>query len=147
LAAIAIPAYQDYTIRAQVSEGLNLANEPKEAVERAFVDKGTVPAGRADAGLTASPAATSGQFVTGVDIRDGRVEISYGREAYATLAGKVLAITPYGKREDDGTWSIVWRCGYADVPEGATHEIARYSTSTLEPRYLPSRCRASVAAR
>jgi type IV pilus assembly protein PilA len=145
LAAIAIPAYQDYTIRAQVSEGLNLAVEPKEAVELAFGGAGSVPADRAGAGLTPSAEATSGKYVSGVDIRDGRVEILYGREANRLIAGKTLSITPYARREQDGTWSVLWRCGFAGAPEDATREIARHATSTIEPRYLPSRCRGALA--
>ena len=54
LAAIAIPAYQDYTIRAQVSEGLNLAAAAKAAVAETFLNRGTAPANRTVAGMSAN---------------------------------------------------------------------------------------------
>ncbi len=62
LAAIAIPAYQDYTIRAQVSEGMTLAAAAKTAISESFSDKGVAPATRAAAGMTAL-ADTSGNYV------------------------------------------------------------------------------------
>ena len=53
LAAIAIPAYQDYTIRAQVTEGMNLAAAAKAAVSESFTNKGVAPANRTAAGMSA----------------------------------------------------------------------------------------------
>jgi len=65
LAAIAVSAYQDYTIRAQVSEGLNLAGGAKEAVSEYFMDRGAYPTTNAMAGLSAA-ASISGKYVVGV---------------------------------------------------------------------------------
>ena len=141
LAAIAIPAYQDYTIRAQVSEGLSLAAAAKAAVADTFVRTGTMPAGRAQAGLTADSADSAGKYVSAVEIEDGRIEISYGGGANSLLAGKALSITPYGVRGRGDTWSIVWRCGFGPVPPAATHEVAEYQPGNIEAKYLPSACR------
>jgi type IV pilus assembly protein PilA len=141
LAAIAIPAYHDYTIRAQVSEGMVLAAAAKAAVAETFASAGAVPEDRQDAGMSPSPADTSGKYVVSVAIRDGRIDIVYGGEANSIIAGEVLTITPYGVQRDAGSWSIAWRCGYAPVPEEATHEIATYETGTIEPKYLPAACR------
>ena len=66
LAAIAIPAYQDYTIRAQVSEGLNLAAAAKAAVSESFLNRGVAPANRTVAGMSAAAADTAGKYVTAV---------------------------------------------------------------------------------
>ena len=63
LAAIAIPAYQDYTIRAQVSEGLNLSGGAKAAVTEYFQDRGLMPTGNAQAGLEAA-ANIQGKYVS-----------------------------------------------------------------------------------
>lgn len=63
LAAIAIPAYQDYTIRAQVSEGLSLAEGPRVAVADAFARTKAAPADRLDAGLSAAATDTAGRYV------------------------------------------------------------------------------------
>ena len=63
LAAIAIPAYQDYTIRAQVSEGLNLAAAAKAAVAESFLNTGVPPADRTTAGMSANAVDTQGKYV------------------------------------------------------------------------------------
>ncbi len=63
LAAIAIPAYQDYTIRAQVTEGLSLASAAKTAVGEYFMNKGEAPTTRTIAGMSAAAIDTSGQYV------------------------------------------------------------------------------------
>ena len=71
LAAIAIPAYQDYTIRAQVSEGMNLAAAAKAAVSESFLNRGRAPANRTEAGMSTNATDTSGKYVTSVDVIDG----------------------------------------------------------------------------
>lgn len=141
LGAIAIPAYQDYTIRAQVTEGLNLASSLKAAVGESFFSAGFVPVNRTDAGLTGEPTDTSGKYVRSVGIDNGRIDITYGEQANQLLVGKVLSLTPYGVQEDADRWSIIWRCGLAPVPAEATHEIADYSPGDIQPKYLPSACR------
>ena len=141
LAAIAIPAYQDYTIRAQVSEGMSLAAAAKAAVAETFLSTGVVPQDREDAGM--SPAATDsrGKYVSTVAIDDGRIDITYGNEANRVIAGQVLSLTPYGRQEGENSWNVVWRCGHAPIPADATHEIAPYQIGNIEPKYLPTACR------
>ena len=78
LAAIAIPAYQDYTIRAQVSEGLNLAAAAKAAVAETFLNRGVAPANRTEAGMSANATDTNGKYVTQVDVTNGVIAVTYG---------------------------------------------------------------------
>jgi type IV pilus assembly protein PilA len=148
LAAIAIPAYQDYTIRAQVSEGLNLAAAAKTAVTESFLNHGDAPTNRTVAGMSATATDTNGKYVTQVAITNGRIDVTYGNEANAQIANAVLSITPYETPDQ----SVVWRCGGAPVPMGApnvigtsamgttpTYQAGSLYTST--PQYLPSACR------
>ena len=137
LAAIAIPAYQDYTIRAQVSEGMNLAAAPKAAVADAILRLAQTPRNRADAGLTPEPTDARGKYVRSIAVTGGRIDITYGNEANALIAGHVLSITPYA--EERG--GVLWRCGHAPIPAGSTREIAKHDAGTIEPKYLPSACR------
>jgi uncharacterized membrane protein YhaH (DUF805 family) len=140
LAAIAIPAYQDYSIRAQVSEGLNLAAGPKAAVEEAFQRNGTVPVDRLDVGLSEDARDTVGSYVDSVDVVSGTVIVSYGGEANEMIAGGHLAIQPYVMPND----SIVWRCGQAPAPGGGVAMDPAFSSADvtdMETRYLPSACR------
>jgi type IV pilus assembly protein PilA len=140
LAAIAIPAYQDYTLRAQVSEGLNLAAATKAAVAETFLNRGAVPVNRTQAGMSPSPTDSHGKYVTSIAIVKGRVDITYGNEANTALAGRVLSITPYIVRDGANGSSVVWRCGFAEVPINAT-QLTEYVPGAIEAKYLPSACR------
>ena len=85
LAAIAIPAYQDYTIRSQVSEGMSLAAAAKSAVAESFLNNGEAPADRTAAGMTATATDTSGKYVLSVGVANGTITITYGNEANAQI--------------------------------------------------------------
>ena len=138
VAAIAMPAYQDYTIRAQVSEGLNLAAAPKAAVAETWLTGGVAAANREAAGMTADSGDSGGRYVAGVDIVDGQIQVHYGNAAHGQLAGTTLAITPFSAA--DG--SIVWVCGHASAPAGLDPiGAATTDMTTIEPQYLPSACR------
>ena len=116
LAAIAIPAYQDYTIRARVSEGLNMASAAKLAVSETAISNNALPATQADTGYT-SPAATTN--VTSVDIGAGGViTVTYT----AAAGGGTLLMTPTLTANGDITW---------DCATGGT----------LLDKYRPANCR------
>lgn len=135
LAAIAIPAYQDYTIRAQVMEGLVLAEPAKSAVVAGRAS-GLDWAGMTNAALSVPPG--EGRYVARVEINHGAVIIVYGQHSNSKLAGKVLVLVPY-----ESAGSVGWSCGHALAPVGAAIAIddaARYTT--LPDVYLPARCRA-----
>ena len=140
LAAIAIPAYQDYSIRAQVTEGLNLAAAPKAAVVEAYERTRAAPADRREAGLPADPTDTFGQYVTRVDVDHGTILVTYGSDANSMIANTVLALQPYVVDSN-----VVWRCGHAPAPPGAAAMDASAVRSdvltSIEARYLPSVCR------
>ncbi|HEY7672589.1 MAG TPA: pilin [Gammaproteobacteria bacterium] len=143
LAAIAIPAYQDYTIRAQVVEGLNLAAAVRAAVTEDFAAEGSLPTDRRDVGMDPEPESTSGRYVASVDVADGAITIVYGNAANGAIYGDVLTLLPYQTADGD----VAWRCGYGPEPEGASAFGARAGTATkprtttIEPKYLPALCR------
>jgi uncharacterized membrane protein YhaH (DUF805 family) len=141
LAAIAIPAYQVYTIRAQVSEGLNLVAATKVAVADAYGRTGVAPADRVDAGLSDDATDTSGRYVASVDIASGTILVTYGGNANSMIAGGVLAMQPYVSSDR----SVVWRCAAGRVPAGAVamddRALDSAEATTLEANHLPSACR------
>ena len=139
LAAIAIPAYQDYTIRAQVTEGLSLAREPKAAVMETFGRTGAAPANRLEAGLSEDPTDSVGLYVASVDVARGTIVVTYGANANAAIAGSVLVIEPYVMPDR----SVAWRCGQGRVPDGAIPMDAGATrfTTDITTIYLPSACR------
>ncbi|KTC99468.1 prepilin-type N-terminal cleavage/methylation domain-containing protein [Legionella taurinensis] len=98
LAAIAIPAYQDYTIRARVTEGLNLAASAKLAVSETAITNNALPATQAATGYV-SPAATPN--VTSITIgAGGVVTITYT----AAAGGGTIIMTPTLQANGDVTW-------------------------------------------
>ncbi len=152
LAAIAIPAYQDYTIRAQVSEGMSLAAAAKAAVTEDFLNEGAAPANRTDAGMTANAVDTQGKYVASVEVANGAIVITYGNEANAQIQNETLGLTPY----ESGDLSVMWKCGGAGVPgsgalmgtsgaAGGGGNVAVQNNGTLAgaafQQYLPSACR------
>jgi len=99
LAAIAIPAYQDYAIRSKVTEGLNLAASAKVAVAEGFQSNGIPGVAAASAALALAPPVgfTPTKYVTGMTINaaDGHITITYNGVSIPQLAaGPVLVLTP-----------------------------------------------------
>jgi type IV pilus assembly protein PilA len=149
LAAIGIPAYTDYIVRAEVTEGMALASAARNAIADNYMQSGRPPADRAAAGLTAAATDTVGKYVSSVDVVGGRIDITFGNSVNAIIADKVLSLTPYETQDR----SIVWRCGLASVPAGAnplgtaTGAPVTYQAGTLGDlqggKYLPPICRAS----
>jgi type IV pilus assembly protein PilA len=138
LAAIAIPAYQDYTIRAQASEGLAMASASKAAVSEYYADKGTWPtddgAGGGDLGWTAAP---SGKYVASIGVEGGEIRVTYGVNANAALAGTDVIIHAGATTNGD----IVWVCQTGTAVAGATMAAAATPASATPGKYLPSTCR------
>lgn len=144
LAAIAIPAYQNYTVRAQVSEGINLAAASKAAVATAFLDRGEAPMNRTEAGLSANATDSVGTYVSQIDVTDGALVVTFGGGASALIAGRTVTLTPYEAPD----LSIVWRCGFAAAPAGLRElgtanggNAAAYAAPTVAVEYLPVTCR------
>lgn len=129
LAAIALPAYQDYTIRSQVSEGAVLSDGAKTAISEYFSNHGSFPSTNTDAGL-ALPASIVGKYVETVDVSvvPGVIEAKYSNAApfvaNAKINGQILAFSAVAA---SGQGSIAWHCGSA--------------LTTVTPKYLPTSCR------
>jgi type IV pilus assembly protein PilA len=127
LAAIAIPAYQNYLIRAQVSEGATLADGAQTAVVEFYANNGRFPKSNASAGL-AKAASITGKYVAQVDVNSGKVtglgviDAKFnGTTANTKIQGQDLVFSPITSANGDVHWSC--------------------TKSTVDPKYLPSSCR------
>ena len=122
LAAIAIPAYQDYTIRAQVSEGLSLSAGAKAAVAEFYQDSGVWPANNSEAGLEVSTN-IKGKYVTqvAVGVSNGVLTVTYGGDANNNILNDTLTLSA-----TDNTGSVSWACA---------------NGSGLDAKWLPAACR------
>jgi type IV pilus assembly protein PilA len=143
LAAIAIPAYSDYTVRAQVTEGINLAGAAKTAVSETYSSTGAWPADNAGAGIGAATD-IKGKYVTSVEVEDGVITITYGNQASAgKLSGKTLMLTPGTSANGD----ISWQCGSKDMTTAAdiTAVSGGWAASgaggDVAQKYRPAECR------
>jgi uncharacterized RDD family membrane protein YckC/Tfp pilus assembly major pilin PilA len=137
LAAIALPAYQDYTTRAQVSEGLALASRYREAIETTWRN-----APRDFTELTSDTVGTalprSGRYVESIEVVSGTIVITYGAAANADVAGRVLAIVP----ALDARRALAWACGYGPAPAGFAPALDGHPRDTdIDERHLPTACR------
>lgn len=118
LAALAIPAYQDYVARAQTSEGLALASAGKVAMSTYYGDHGRYPANNAEAGM-ASPSSIYGENVRSVYVDNtGTITITFSSSASGKISGQTMTI-----QATDHSGSLTWVC------------------AGLASNYLPSSCR------
>jgi len=147
LAAIAIPAYQDYTIRAQVTEGLNLAAAVKAEVSEYFASNGTWPTAmgpEGTAGTLNQANDPSGKYVSDITMNNGTMTITFsnagGFQANAAINGSTFSLKPMVSPNND----VIWVCAYhaaptdaIEAPGGASGAVA----NTIAQKYLPNNCR------
>jgi type IV pilus assembly protein PilA len=136
LAAIAIPAYQNYTIRAQVTEGLTLGDGFKTAISEYYANTGNWPT---SANLTAAGVNSSGgKYETVTVASSGVIQITYGGQANRSISGCNLAIVPYINANND----VVWICGNAATTSasGTLSTTGGVGSNTVLPQYLPTSC-------
>ena len=140
MAAVAIPAYQDYTIRAQVSEGLNLAAIAKASVAEYYAANGKWPANLAEAGIERIP---NGRYVRSIIVNKGTIVVRYGAQAHPSVAGHRLTLRPVV----DDQQNVIWTCGYREWIDGAdpASGAAALHKTNIAQRYLPRACRSEAA--
>lgn len=143
LAAIAIPAYQNYTIRAQVSEANSLVGGVETAFDECFANKGDASAGKCgsltDVGIASS---IQGTYVGTVTMTAGVIKVTYNNNANAKVAGKYITFAPYASPNGD----ISWICsGYTTA--NSTNGLTKVNNSggvtagsITNKSYLPSSC-------
>ncbi len=125
LAAVALPAYQDYTARSQVSEALSLSSGAKGAVTEYWTNKGTFPASNGSAGIAAA-ASITGKYVRSVTVGTNGLITAAMKGAGSVAKGiesKELVLSPIS-----AVGSIKWVCKAAGA-------------NALQAKYVPSSCR------
>ena len=143
LASLAVSAYQTYTVRAMVAEGINMGAGAKVPIIDAYNLTGMPPVNRAAAGMTPLATDTQGSYVSQVNVEDGRVDVTFGNNVHPAIFGDTISFTPYMS----GLGSIIWRCGAAAAPGGGATVLSGgdvtsvHQDPTVAVRYLPASCR------
>ncbi|HHS1176789.1 TPA: pilin [Neisseria meningitidis] len=142
LAAVALPAYQDYTARAQVSEAILLAEGQKSAVTEYYLNHGEWPANNSSAGV-ASSSTIKGKYVKSVEVKNGVVTATMlSTGVNKEIQGKKLSL--WAKRQDG---SVKWFCGQPverNDKAGTNNDEVKAATGTndkINTKHLPSTCR------
>jgi type IV pilus assembly protein PilA len=145
LAAIAIPAYQTYTIRAQVSEGASLASGVETAFAENFANTGVAAALNTTVGITN---VVAGTYVSSVALTaPGQITVTYGVKANNKINGAILTYTAYASANGD----IAWVCndgvqaakaitGPPALTAIGTAAAAVSGILAANPSYMPTVC-------
>ena len=138
LAAIAVPAYQDYTKRAKMSEVIGFAASAKTAVAEAFQATGVLPVGNQAAGLDTTATNIKSTYVKSVTVTDGAIAIAAQGTGDAALDAAIVTLTPLDNTgtalKDAGkgyTGALTWKCSVS---------------SAAVAKFFPADCRTTTAA-
>ncbi|EMU0380644.1 pilin, partial [Neisseria gonorrhoeae] len=139
LAAVALPAYQDYTARAQVSEAILLAEGQKSAVTEYYLNHGKWPEDNDKAGVASSPTDIKGKYVKQVEVKNGVVTAQMASSnVNKEIKDKRLSL--WARRQDG---SVKWFCGQpvkrADAKDN--DDVTKDDAGKIETKHLPSTCR------
>ncbi|MFQ3041163.1 pilin [Neisseria meningitidis] len=144
LAAVALPAYQDYTARAQVSEAILLAEGQKSAVTEYYLNHGKWPGDNSSAGV-ASSTDIKGKYVAGVKVEKGVITAQMASSNVNNeIKGKKLSL--WAKRQNG---SVKWFCGQPVTRAGTTtnnDEVTKTADNEINTKHLPSTCRDASSA-
>lgn len=121
LAAVAVPMYLDYAVRAQIADGLNVAGGAKSAVTEYYQDRGVFPTNNTQAGVETA-GNIQGKYVGSVGVANEVISITYGNDANAVINGEVVTLTA----DTSSAGSVQWVCASGGVIQG---------------KHLPSACR------
>ncbi|HGG8589978.1 TPA: pilin [Neisseria meningitidis] len=142
LAAVALPAYQDYTARAQVSEAILLAEGQKSAVTEYYLNHGEWPGNNTSAGVATS-SEIKGKYVKEVTVANGVITATMlSSGVNKEIQGKKLSL--WAKRQDG---SVKWFCGQPVERNAAdTVAVAAKTADNINTKHLPSTCRDASSA-
>jgi len=137
IATMAVPSYQERVIRAQVTEGLGLAEFAKQAIAQYYTRTHQMPHDNQVAGLPPADHIV-GTYVEQLTVRSGAINIVFGNQSNRNLVGKTLTIRPAAVPEYPQV-PLSWVCGSADVPK-KMRALGENETK-MPATYLPIDCR------
>jgi type IV pilus assembly protein PilA len=142
LAAIALPAYREYELRAEVAESEIFLSDAKTAVNEFYSRWGRMPADNSEAGLRL-PEALRGKYVRSLAVSGGVMvaELDLGGDLAGSAIQRTLTMRPWLNAKNTGA-PIIWSCGEQDPKASADyHVIGNLAEDPVESKYLPTSCR------
>jgi type IV pilus assembly protein PilA len=144
LAAIAIPAYQDYTIRAKVTEGIGLADAAKTSVAEAYESGDMTGVTALAKGWISTPT----KYVSGVTVAGtGVITVTYSA-VIPQISTKTLKLTPYVNSGAGPvimvaglTGNVDWACATLTANSALANGMAGAALGSLDARYTPTTCK------
>lgn len=147
LAAVAIPAYQDYTVRAKVTEVITAGASVKSAISEGYQSNGMV--GVKSAANSAKKSGGVSKYLDSIDVTEvGVITLTTSSDASlaADAQGKTIIMSPYvggaaltANTTTEG--SVEWGCASATNEQAKSRLAALTATGTLPAKYAPSECR------
>ena len=137
LASVAMPQYQVYVHRSEVTEALGMAANIREDVTAYYVETLEFPRNNKQAGIPESDKLIANR-ITGVEVSDGAIHVTLGNKVAKPLRGKVLTFRP-ATVDGSPISPISWLCGYDEPVKGMTAVGA--NKTSLSDEYLPAACR------
>lgn len=137
LAAVALPAYQSYIVRAQVVESLVIVGELKNSVSEYYKQTGRFPSNNTQGGIP-EPHLLLGNYVKSIELADGAFHVQFGNKVNVALADKILTVRPIVVSGSPAS-PFSWVCGSSAVPEGM--EARGSDRTSVEAALLPGACR------
>lgn len=137
LSAIAIPAYQTYTLRAQVSEALSSTSSARHAISNYYKYTGKFPIDNFASGLP-KPDDMTGKYIQNITVADGAIHVRF-IESPSQLASKIVTLRPV-YTEGAPTAPIHFVCGYAK-PKNTLQKATGENKTDIDKNWLPTACR------
>jgi len=149
LATIALPAYQNYTVRAQVTEGLLAAADAKLAISEAYATNGMIGVKAAADALALST--VSSKFVSGVTVNNatGAITVTFGNKVNTNINNATILLTPvtasgsgyaFLVAAGTGQGALDWGCSSATSGVADGQFTLTFAKGTVAARYAPSTC-------
>lgn len=136
LAAIALPAYNDYIIRSKVAEAFTITSEAKSNVNEFYQFTGRMPANNNEAGM-AEPDSYRGRYISALTIEAGAIHLDFDDLLY-NKEPLILSLLPMSNSQVK-TAELIWSCSKDEKIQGLT--VHGTSKTSLQPKYLPGHCR------
>ncbi len=137
LAAISLPAYQSYIVRAQIAEAITLATDLKKEIKDVYQNKGAFPVNNREAGVPEAKYLI-GNYVQRIDIENGAIQIEFGNKANKQIANTVLSLQPLIVPQSP-TSPMSWNCGNSEPPKGM--KAVGENRTSISREFLPYSCR------